>query len=364
MRTVPGQERQLDAGLADGQVGRLALVLDLDDVHALLGQQRQELRQLARPVGDAGPDDEVAVGDGEAVAHHRDEEGGVDVPAGEHRHRRPAASDLAREKRRDADGARALDDELRPLEEEHDGLADLLVGHRDDVVEHAVEDACRQLAGLLHGDAVGDREAGAARQKSLGPHTDDAHGRSRGAQRERDARGEPAAADRNEDRLEVRHLVDELDRPLARDHERLLERVDEGRAVLRHVRARDGQRLLERRPGELDLGAVVPGRVDLRHRRVLRHEDARPRPDLARGPRDRLAVVAGARRDDARRAFLGAQRRDAVEGTAHLERAGALEILGLEVDLAADEARQRLGAVDRRDARDVLEPRACLLDLR
>src|SRR5207248_8878933 len=145
------------------------------------------------------------------------------------------------------------------------------------------------------------------------------------------------APDRDERRLDVRHLIRELepDRPLAGDHYRVLEGMHEGRAVLRDVLRRRLDRGLERATGELDLGAVLAGRVDLRHRRVLRHEDARPRPDLARGPRDRLAVVAGARRDDARRALLGAQRRDAVEGTAHLERAGALEILGLEVDFAA-----------------------------
>ena len=58
---------------------------------------------------------------------------------------------------------------------------------------------------------------------------------------------------------------------------------------------------LERRAAELDLGAVVARRVDLRHRRVLRHEDARDRADLACRPRDCLPVVAGARSDDAGR---------------------------------------------------------------
>ena len=128
--------------------------------------------------------------------------------------------------------------------------------------------------------------------------------------------------------------------------------------------SRAGERVLDVRAAQLDLGAVVARRVDLGHRRVLRHEDARVGADLARSPRDRLTVVAGARGDDARRPLVVAQRRDAVVRAAHLERAGALQVLGLQVHLAAGELRERLGAVDRRDARDAVEPRARLLDLR
>ena len=124
------------------------------------------------------------------------------------------------------------------------------------------------------------------------------------------------------------------------------------------------ERLLERRTGQLDLGAVRPRRLDLRHRRVLRHEDPRPRPHLACRPRDRLAVIAGARGDDSGGALLGAERRDAVVRAADLERARPLQVLRLQVQLAADEARDRLGAVDRRDARDPVEPGARRLDLR
>ena len=187
------------------------------------------------------------------------------------------------------------------------------------------------------------------------------------AQRERDAGGEPAAADRDEHRVDVVHLLGELeaDRPLAGDDD--ADPRTGGRTSRRvsatYARAAS-RRVLDRRARQLDLGAVVARRLDLRHRRVLRHEDARVRADLARRPRDRLPVVAGARRDDAGRALLGRQRRDPVVRAADLERAGALEVLRLEMHLAAARARQRLGAVDRRDARDAFEARARLLDLR
>ena len=146
MRGVARDERQLDARVADGQARRLALVLDLDDVDALLREQQEQLRELARPVGHAAAHDEVAPRNREPVAHHRDEQRRVDVAAGEHRHDAAGAADLAGEQRRDADRARAFDDELRALEQQHDRLADLLVGDGDDVVEHAVENAHRQLA--------------------------------------------------------------------------------------------------------------------------------------------------------------------------------------------------------------------------
>src|SRR5436190_982379 len=57
------------------------------------------------------------------------------------------------------------------------------------------------------------------------------------------------------------------------------------------------------------------------------------------------------------------ERLDLVDGAADLERAGALQVLGLERDVAPDELLERLGAVDRGDARDPVEPRPCLLDL-
>jgi hypothetical protein len=85
--------------------------------------------------------------------------------------------------------------------------------------------------------------------------------------------------------------------------------VDERRAVSSDVRDARLERVLERRPVSSTLGAVVARRVDLRHRRVLRHEDRRRDAELARRPRDRLAVVARARRDDAGRAPLAAQAR-------------------------------------------------------
>ena len=55
-------------------------------------------------------------------------------------HTGPVAADLPGEERGDADGAGALDEQLRPLEQQRDRLADLVVGHVDEVVEQPAED--------------------------------------------------------------------------------------------------------------------------------------------------------------------------------------------------------------------------------
>ena len=168
------------------------------------------------------------------------------------------------------------------------------------------EDRGGERPGLLDRDALGDRVAvlGAAGERAdvLGLDADDPHARLERRQRDRDPGREPAAADRNDERPEVRQLLDELqpDRPLPRDHALVLESVNERRAGRVDERLCRRHRLVEADADELDLRAVVPGGVDLGHRRVLRHEDGGGDAGLARRPRDRLAVIARAGRDDAR----------------------------------------------------------------
>ena len=73
-------------------------------------------------------------------------------------------------------------------------------------------------------------------------------------------------------------------------------------------------------------------------------------PELSRGPRDRLSVVPGARGDNARLALGRRERRELVHRAADLERAGPLQVLGLQPHRAAAELRERLGRIDRRQA--------------
>ena len=139
--------------------------------------------------------------------------------------------------------------------------------------------------------------------------------------------------------------------------------MHEGRAGLLDVDRGSLERVLDPGPDHHRLGAVVLARLDLRHRRVLRDEDAGPDAGGARGPADGLAVVAGACRDDARSPLALAQRADLVHGAAHLEGPGSLEVLGLEQHRTAGEPREGLGRVDRGDPRDTVDPAPGLLDV-
>ena len=181
----------------------------------------------------------------------------------------------------------------------------------------------------------------------------------------RDPGCETAAADGDQHRLRLGCLLRQLeaDRPLPCDDALVLERVHERRTRPLDVRLRGRDGLLERLAGELRRATVRPRRLDLRHRCVLRHEDRRVDAGLARGPRDGLAVVPGARGGHACAALLLAERRDRVVGAADLERARALEVLGLEEHLASGELRERLRRIERRLAGDAGEARPGGFDL-
>ena len=90
----------------------LAAVVDLEQVAALGRDQLEQLHELARAVGHTRAEHEVAPGTRQPVADDRDEQRGVDVPAGEERaHVAPAGR--AVQQRRDRRRAGAFDDELR-----------------------------------------------------------------------------------------------------------------------------------------------------------------------------------------------------------------------------------------------------------
>ena len=151
-------------------------------------------------------------------------------------------------------------------------------------------------------------------------------------QRQADPAREPAASQRHHHQLHVRRLAGDLepDRPLARHHVRLVERVDD-RIALRlgqPVRSRLG--LVVAAVDEAHLAAVLLHGRDLRQRRLLGHHQHRPRARLARRERHRLRMVARTRSDHAAGQLLPRQPPDHVRGAARLERAGELKILCLQ----------------------------------
>ena len=253
---------------------RLALMLDLDDVDALVREQRRAASR-ARRAGRARACARRGSGPAtrEPVTHDRDQQRRVDVAAGEHaarpaRCRRPCRASSAATPTAPAPSTTSFVRSSRSTI----ASADLLVGDRDDVVEHVVEDRHRQLARLLHRDPVRDRvarPAGACRRL----HADDAHARlapraARARCRTRARRRRPGSSTVST----LGHLLGELepDRPLPGDH-RPDPRTD-GRTSRRvsatYARAASSA-LLERRP---------------RRARPRRRSAASPRPSPSARP--------------------------------------------------------------------------------
>ena len=150
---------------------------------------------------------------------------------------------------------------------------------------------------------------------------------------------------------------------LTRDDMGMIEGVDENRAGLACMLGSGGQGLAEIRTREDHLGAVPLRCLDLRERGSRRHEHRRT--SLVEGCRkcDTLRVVAGRNGHDPGGLLFGAQPSDAVVRTSDLERAGPLEVLAFDEDLAADDTRQRPGTVERRPDRHALEQLARRFDL-
>ena len=92
---------------------------------------------------------------------------------------------------------------------------------------------------------------------------------------------------------------------------------------------------------EVDLGAVRPAASTLRGFAVAPHEDAAGDAVERGRVRGALGGVAGRPRDDAARLLVCRERRELREHAARLERARALEELGLEIRLGADPLGQR-----------------------
>ena len=89
---------------------------------------------------------------------------------------------------------------------------------------------------------------------------------------------------------------------------------------------------------EHDPRPVAEARVDLRADGALGHHDGDRHTGRRPSPRICLAGVARGQRDRAARSGIRIERQDPVRHPAHLERAGRLEVVGLEVETPARKA--------------------------
>ena len=169
----------------------------------------------------------------------------------------------------------------------------------------------------------------------LGLDADHPHVGSLGLDRGGDAGEEAATTQRDDHGLDVRALLEDLQPAgaLPSDDVDVVERVDQDRAGLGFELLGPHEALVDRGTDELDVGAVGAGRVLLRDRSAVGHEDGGLDAEQLGRERDTLGVVAGAGGDDALGALLLGELGDPQVGAADLERAGALEVLALDLDL-------------------------------
>ena len=129
------------------------------------------------------------------------------------------------------------------------------------------------------------------------------------------------------------HVLEQLEpeRALAGDDVRVVERVHEREAAVVRALARERDAVVDRAAADVDDRALAARRLDLGDRRVARARRPRTGTPRARAAAARLCawLPAEAATTPARAAVL-AERRELGRDAADLERAGALEVLGLQ----------------------------------
>ena len=191
----------------------------------------------------------------------------------------------------------------------------------DDLVDEVADDGPRVVAEQRLqpvrervGDDVARREA-EARARGLGPRgvvdegrlgADDLQVRPQALGVDRDARDEAAAADGDDQRVQERRLLEELDGDgaLARDDVGVVGRVHEAAADLGALGRRGlGARGVRRR-AQRDTRAVARDGGPLHGRRRVGHDDVGVAPQELRGEGDGLGVVPAAVRHERARGVL------------------------------------------------------------
>ena len=298
------------------------------------------------------------------ATRHLAQQARVDVAARQHYDRGALLSrrQPPREERGHPDRAGALDNQLRPLEQEHHRFGDLVLFHAHQLVDPASDQRQRELPRALDRDPVGDRQRRGDRDRSPGGE----RARHRGAaghldpgdldllacglDRDRDAADQTAPAHRHDHPRQVRDLREQLEseRSLSGDHVPVLERVHERHSLILGGQGVSGfERVVDRGTDHPHVRAQRFGRLDLGDRGRLGHEHDTAEAARAGGVGHRLGVVAGAARDHPVGTGI-AQGRELVQRAAKLERPGALEVLGLEDHSPADALGERPRAQHRR----------------
>ena len=238
-------EHDLDAHLVDAREEPGALVEDVLDRGALLVDEPRQLGDPARPVAHRRDEAHEPPVGGEAALDDAAEHRRVDVAAAE-RHEHLLALEVgpvegpAREERREACGAAALDDELLELDQPEHRERDVALVDLHHLVHVLARDGEGVRPDGRHREPVGQRgrhvdrhrrarlERGREGGAPLGLDADDADLRVERLDGERDTRDQPRAAHGHDDRVDVGRALQHLDAQRARARDDLLPRGEVG----------------------------------------------------------------------------------------------------------------------------------------
>jgi hypothetical protein len=161
---------------------------------------------------------------------------------------------------------------------------------------------------------------------------------------------QPAAADRDDENVEVGRVFQHFERDgaLTGDDVRIVVRMHPDQIALGRDRLGARLRFGERLAVEHDVGAMRLGGFDFHERRRHRHDNGGGDIQAPGVIGHRLGMVAGRHGDDAAAALFGRQGGELDAGAALLERIGDLQILVFDEDLGTGKRRQRRRGQERR----------------
>jgi hypothetical protein len=156
---------------------------------------------------------------------------------------------------------------------------------------------------------------------------------------------------RRDERVEIAMLLQhfQAERSLARDHGLVIERMNEGEAILFRATNRFLAGLVVIRASQDHFRAITARRRNFYQRRGQRHADLRFDSALRRVIRHSLRVIARGRRDHAAPPLFFGEQQNLVERAAFLERAGHLQIFQLQENRASRLLRKFLRVDERRN---------------
>ena len=168
----------------------------------------------------------------------------------------------------------------------------------------------------------------------FGLHPDQADVGLDPARRGAHAGEQPAAADRDDQRVDLGHILEhfERDRPLPRGDMRIIERMDEGQPALDFQLARMRIGIVVFLAEQDDFGAVARSAYTFTCRRRLRHHDGDRHAQPLAVIGQPLRMIARRCRDHARARAPRVHQQQRVERAAFLVGRGELQVLELQPD--------------------------------